>query len=384
MNSRSDGSGVTVLMVCPYDPYSVTGGVETVVRELLPRLKERGVRVKLLTFGNGDRTSKEDKVETAWVQTHEFPRIGLRIFSPTSLSCLLNRNPIDILHVQAFHSLTSLLAILFARRDGSLIVQPWYHGRSSDWIRNFLLRISKILFRIVRDKVDLYICASQEEKRLFQRELGATDERVLVLPPGYDIQRITRHQWTGSPNSSRVRVLFVGRLVEHKHPDVVVRALTLDPELDLVIIGEGPLEEDLRERVSMFGLDDRVDFLGPIPYDALLDAYSESDVLVLPSTNEAFGIVAGEAALVGCPVVVAESQALAHFVEMGIAVGVELPLTARKILRGIHEARGSSSRERALLVLNDWEVFSDHIIRLYRGLRQSDRTDLEFSPGDLG
>jgi glycosyltransferase involved in cell wall biosynthesis len=73
----------------------------------------------------------------------------------------------------------------------------------------------------------------------------------------------------------------------------------------LILVGDGPLEGDLRRRAAELGIADRVLFAGRVD-DADLPAYYQaSDVFVLPSIarTEAFGVVQVEAMAAGLPVV---------------------------------------------------------------------------------
>jgi rhamnosyl/mannosyltransferase len=99
-------------------------------------------------------------------------------------------------------------------------------------------------------------------------------------------------------------VLFVGRFVYYKGIDVLIDAMAGCPGT-LVLIGEGPLEGDLRQQVADRGLSARVSFAGNVPSDELRAYYAAADVFVLPSTacTEAFGVVQVEAMAAGVPVI---------------------------------------------------------------------------------
>ncbi len=99
--------------------------------------------------------------------------------------------------------------------------------------------------------------------------------------------------------------LFVGRLVYYKGLDVLLDALPRAPAARLVIVGDGPLRGDLRERSTRLGIDHRLLWLGEIGDEDLIGAYGGADVLVLPSTGrtEAFGVVQVEAMAAGLPVI---------------------------------------------------------------------------------
>ncbi|MBN1628323.1 MAG: glycosyltransferase, partial [Thermoleophilia bacterium] len=105
-------------------------------------------------------------------------------------------------------------------------------------------------------------------------------------------------------HSGRKIVLFVGRLVYYKGVDVLVRAMA-DVDADLVLIGGGPLEDELHELAAQSGIASRVTFIPPQDDDELCAWYHAADVFCLPSVarSEAFGLVQIEAHAAGTPVV---------------------------------------------------------------------------------
>jgi glycosyltransferase involved in cell wall biosynthesis len=74
----------------------------------------------------------------------------------------------------------------------------------------------------------------------------------------------------------------------------------------LVFAGDGPLRTDLEAEAHTLGIAHSVRFLGFMNQSNLPAVYRSSDVLVLPSEYEAFGLVVNEAMLCGCPVIVSD------------------------------------------------------------------------------
>jgi glycosyltransferase involved in cell wall biosynthesis len=101
-------------------------------------------------------------------------------------------------------------------------------------------------------------------------------------------------------------VLFVGRLVPYKGVEYLLAAFNIlkTEEASLVIVGEGPLDGELKEKASSLGLKNVV-FAGAVPGEDLPGYYAACDVFVLPSVTrqEAFGLVLAEAMACGKPVI---------------------------------------------------------------------------------
>ena len=109
----------------------------------------------------------------------------------------------------------------------------------------------------------------------------------------------------GSDDADPVRVLAVGRAVEKKGFDLLIRALTLLPAScawRLTHIGGGPDLKLLRAAASRAGIADRIDWLGAQDQTVVLDNYRHADVFVLPCR------VAGDGDRDGLPNVLLEAQ----------------------------------------------------------------------------
>lgn len=150
---------------------------------------------------------------------------------------------------------------------------------------------------------------------------GVDEHRIEVVPPGVDHAffspgyRPQARRALGLPPGPML--LFVGRIQALKGVDVAVRALAAlaaQARFDqafLVVVG-GPSGADgadevarLHRLVAQLGLAGRVRFVEPQPHELLSTYYRASDVCIVPSRSESFGLVALEAAACGTPVVAA-------------------------------------------------------------------------------
>lgn len=108
------------------------------------------------------------------------------------------------------------------------------------------------------------------------------------------------------------RWLFVGNLVARKGVDLLVEAFAQEVEatqdqgrdLQLTLVGDGPMRAELEEGVAARGIADRVHFVGQVDPSQVTSYFRGHDVLVHLSDYETFGITLVEAAAAGLPVVV--------------------------------------------------------------------------------
>jgi glycosyltransferase involved in cell wall biosynthesis len=124
--------------------------------------------------------------------------------------------------------------------------------------------------------------------------------------------------------------LYVGRLVGYKRPDLVVEAFAELPELELVVVGEGPMKPALEAAATA-----NVSFLDTVDGERLRDLYRAATALVYPA-EEDFGITMAETIACGTPVIGLSDGGAADIVEPGITgrlVGTQSVSELREAVR---------------------------------------------------
>ena len=114
--------------------------------------------------------------------------------------------------------------------------------------------------------------------------------------------------------------MFVGRLAEVKGVTYLIEAMK-QVDAMLVIVGDGPLREQLEEQAKLLG--DKVQFLGAKTHDQLAEIYASADVFAAPSVRakdggvEGFGLVFLEAMASGLPIVASRSGGIPDLIHNG-------------------------------------------------------------------
>jgi glycosyltransferase involved in cell wall biosynthesis len=98
-------------------------------------------------------------------------------------------------------------------------------------------------------------------------------------------------------------LVFAGRLVPQKSIDVALEAVRRNPDVKLLIAGEGPYHERLVRHARELGVDGRAPFLGPKPRRTVFELLRAADAALLSSSWENFPHMAVEALAVGTPVI---------------------------------------------------------------------------------
>jgi glycosyltransferase involved in cell wall biosynthesis len=163
---------------------------------------------------------------------------------------------------------------------------------------------------------DVVLAASSGTIALM-RSLGIPEDRIALTPYCVDNdwwieqsakvdRRAVRARWN-IPDGA-VAILFCAKLQPWKRPRDLLRAFARVADLNahLVFAGEGPLRLDLESEARLLGIADKVRFLGFVNQSGLPEAYTASDIFVLPSEHEPFGVVVNEAMLCQCPVIVSD------------------------------------------------------------------------------
>lgn len=217
--------------------------------------------------------------------------------------------------------------------------------------------------------------------------------RVDLLPHGVDLERF---QPKPLPLGFPMHLLAVGRLVEKKGFDVLLRAVArLDFPVTLEIIGDGPERSRLVHLREQLGLTDRVRLRSGITHDDLPAAYNSAHVVVVPSVIDRSGdrdglpnvlleamasgrpVVASDVSAIGSAVISGENGLLVHPGDVAALVAA-LTRLAREPELGRNLGRHAYQRMAVHYDLrNCSQRFCDFIERTYVQRTYVERTDLQ-------
>ena len=148
------------------------------------------------------------------------------------------------------------------------------------------------------EQADRIVVPSRFAKQSFV-EMGLDPAKILVVPYGANLSRFAPQC---EPAKDEFVILFVGQFGLRKGAPYLLEAFARfrHPRKRLRIVGA--ILPQARAIMGRFDLEG-VEFVGEIPNKLLAQHYSSANVLVLPSVEEGFGLVMGEAMACGCPVV---------------------------------------------------------------------------------
>jgi glycosyltransferase involved in cell wall biosynthesis len=212
-------------------------------------------------------------------------------------------------------------------------------------------RLSQLLRRAVIRQADALVSVGSLATA-FATELGAPRDAIVTsCLPSPTTAAITERPMQHRDRPT-VEFLFVGRLVPLKRPLDVIRTfadvLGGESAVRLTIAGDGPLRPEVEAAALALGAD-RVRVLGRAEGADLVDLYLESDVLVVPSEREVWGLVVNEGLAAGLFVVA--SDRVASAVDLldpvsGTIFGLEEPgALGRAMVRAVRVDKSLAARE---------------------------------------
>jgi glycosyltransferase involved in cell wall biosynthesis len=327
-----------------YYPFLDKGGPTVKVRALARGMTSAGHRVTVLTADLGfDPVTREtvnaipsrwgweaheDNVETIYLHTRA--RYRALTWNPgVAAFCRERLASYDLVHIYGLYDLIGPQVTSACRRVARpYVVEPM--GMFQPIVRNlWLKRMYHAVFgdAMLREADRLIATAEQERQELLDG--GIPDRKIVVRRNGIDVPAELpppgrfRNQWNISANVKLV--LFLGRLVAKKSPDLMLEAFARwhrrnngSPASLLVVAGpdEGDgFRQHLENFAAQVGLNGGVLFTGPLYGDAKWAAYRDADLFVLPSQNENFGNTAAEAVACGTPVLVTDRCGIAPIVD---------------------------------------------------------------------
>ncbi len=294
-----------------------------------------------------------------------------------SLIRLLRNERFTLIHAHWLipQGLIALLGLIMARQRIPLLCTS--HGGDLFALRGIIFQRLK---RWIIDQSQALTVVSQAMQSTVVG-MGVAPDKVQVISMGVDLKNCF------TPDPTLVRgtseLLFVGRLVEKKGLRILLEALpkvlAKHPAMRLIVVGAGPLEEELCEMARHLDISEKVDFLGMVTQLELPAIYRRATLAVFPflvaksGDQEGFGIVQVEAMGCGCPVIAGDIPAIHDSItheENGLHVPPGNPeLLADTILRALNDPdlcfRLAIEARKRVVEQFDWEIVAEKYAGLY-------------------
>jgi glycosyltransferase involved in cell wall biosynthesis len=308
--------------------------------------------------------------------------ITLPIFATLAAINILRKEKVDLLH--AHWIIPQGIITLLLNKLFKIPYLVTTHGGDIYGLQNPIFnKLKKMVLR----NASKVIVVSNDIKR---KAINTIDKNleIEVIPMGVDSKLF-------NPNKRDLRIkdkyeikgpflLFVGRLVEKKGPEYLIRAmekvLKKFPKAKLLIIGEGTLEERLVKLTDSLNLQKNIHFTGPISNYELPSYYATADIFIGPSIRtkdgdtEGLGLTFVEASFSGCIPIGTNVGGISDVIknqESGFIVEEKNPkalaASITKILNNKSLEKSLRDRTRSLTLSHfDWSVIKNKYSEIYK------------------
>ncbi|MEM4367361.1 MAG: glycosyltransferase [Candidatus Anstonellales archaeon] len=304
-------------------------GVVIALLNLRRELEARGHKVYVFAPGKDDM--KEGDVFYFKSTTFSpYPDYKVALFPFPSAEKITKELGIDVVHSHGI-AMTGLAAIQCANKLGipkiatyhTMVTQATHYLSPSKGVQKLISDVGWKYLRWYYNSFDVVTVPSEFAERILKKE---KIENTIVVPNGIYIENFEGR------NGAEIRkryglenkkiVLSVGRLVKEKKLDEIISVVgevaNKEPDIMLVVAGDGPAREHFESIAKEKMATDHVLFLGRVENDTIADLYAAADVFATASTFETQGLVVLEAFAAGKPVVVKRNTAPAEYVKEGI------------------------------------------------------------------
>lgn len=309
------------------------GGYSRVILSLLPYLKGN---IHLLGIKIVNKDLLNLNIDLHGIRFHTIFNVKYPSNIPLRLKTLygywdsrkkIKNMKFDLLYV---HTSESALPFLFRKDMPPVIFHQ--HGSSNPlansdypWARN---QLAKLLFEMILKAVYLKSRAILSiDKQCYKRsqKYGVESKTYLINNPvdtktfylDFD-RRIKKTKNFGFSSQYKI-IVFSGRLSKVKNIDILLDTMKLADSLNkkwiLLIAGDGPMRNFLKDKANEIEIEKKVFFLGSIPYLRMPEIYNVADAVVLPSSNEGVPMSLLEALACGTPVVATRVGGIPEFVK---------------------------------------------------------------------
>jgi len=315
------------------------GGAEEHVLTLLSRLDKDQFQGHLLCLCRGPFAPL---VRSQGIPTAEIPmRHKLDVLTVPAIRRLIREWQIGLVHTHGVRA--NLVARIAAKQEGLPVITTVHSSIRLDYTSRLQGAIAFFLDRTTSRLADRVIAISGALRDELVAD-GIAPTKVSVIYNGLDLERLQGSSGSVPPNSPSTSahaeairqalgltpdqpvVAAIARLHPvkgHKYLlGAAAKVLKTRPDVQFLVVGEGPLHRELEDMAAGLGISEHVKFTGYYP--EIKDIYAITDILCLPSLMEGMGLVLMEAMAFGRPVVASRVGGIPEVVEDGVT-GVLVP-----------------------------------------------------------
>ncbi|MBI5766019.1 glycosyltransferase family 4 protein [Candidatus Falkowbacteria bacterium] len=361
-----------------YQPF--VGGAEVAIKEITDRLPAGSdFKFEMITANLDGRQKIEEKMGNVLVH-----RIGNGKLSKYFFPWLAYKKAVALQKENHYDTIWAMMAnqagwaaLKFKKKFPEVRYLLTLQEGDSEWdiwLRTFLIRpIYKQIYR----RAD-YIQAISNFLANRAKTIGARCP-IEVVPNGIKINnQETRYNNQIKNQKPTKRIITVSRLVKKNGIEYLIRAMkNIDGEL--LVLGDGGLRKKLEKLAASLNINNRIKFLGNVPYEKVYEYLSQTSVFVRPSLSEGLGNAFLEAMSVGIPVIGTRVGGIPDFLidgETGWFCQVKNPKGLAEKINYVLDEKNKNEVEKvvenAYKMVSEkynWNIITGHMSSIFQNLK---------------
>lgn len=234
-------------------------------------------------------------------------------------SKIASEHDFDVIHA---HDWLTYLAGIVAKRISGKPLVVHVHATEFDRSGENVNRMVYDLERTGMEQADAVIAVSNLTRNIVINRYGINKSRVFTVHNAVDFSD-KKEVKTEKVVKEKV-ITFLGRITFQKGPEYFIEAankvLKAYPNVRFVMAGSGDMMNKMVQRVAKLKIGSKFTFTGFLTGDDVTKMYAQSDVYVMPSVSEPFGISPLEAMRMGVPVIISKQSGVSEVLQHAIKV----------------------------------------------------------------
>ena len=309
MNSRKEE-----LKVLYFVDRMLRGGIQSLVIDWVSRFDKKKIHVDFLLLDDGNKYELEDTLKELGCNVYKLRGVWIRNpfdyikYAKAMNNFFKNHHDYKVVHMHS--SSKNYMVLKYAKKYGIPIRIAHSHNagfQTSNKIKKLVGNIFKK--NLLKYTTDYFACSKLAGEWLFNEDIVKSD-KFKVIHNGVDLKKYSFNDKIRNDirkkyniDNDIIVIGHVGRFVEQKNHEFLLNIFKeyniLNPTSKLLLVGTGPLEEDIKKKVQELNLVDKVIFTG---FRSDVNNYMQAmDIFVLPSKFEGLGLVLIEAQASGLP-----------------------------------------------------------------------------------
>ncbi len=297
-----------------YFPF--VGGAEVAVKEITDRLSE--FDFEMITANLDSRQKREENVGTVNVIRIGSGKISKYLFPYRAYREASRRHkmrPYDVVWAIMANQ-AGVAGALFKKHFKAVpFLLTLQEGDDLNSLAYRLRLLVPKFFRVFKRADQIQVISNYLGQ--WARAMGAKCP-IAVIPNGVDVGKFEARNSKHETNSKSKIIITTSRLVKKNGVDTLIESLKFLPEnVRLQILGDGEERESLRLKVESLKLGERVEFLGHVPPNQVLEYLNKADIFIRPSRSEGLGNSFLEAMAAGLPTIGTPVGGIPDFLKEG-------------------------------------------------------------------